>query len=238
MCGVSFQRVRKDCREKGCLSFGQFFCGFVEIMLACGFYAIDAVSEFNHVEIHLHNPFFAPECFYKYCLICFKRFSYVTPAVPEKDVFGCLLADGAGSSRRFACSFGFLTGYFYLFEIEAVVRQKAVVFGCNHGSYHVGRDVLYVHPIFFQSDLSVVGQGLLYAAFNHEKCNGRIDKDIQNGCQDAQPYVCKTDDACPFEHFPQKTFFAFASAHPFGCFVFYGRQNYKICSQNLLLIPK
>src|SRR5271165_6647178 len=85
--------------DPGGLELGQILCWYMVVGAGGGFYAVDAFSHFGDVEVHFENSFFSPDELDHKRKVDFQSFTEPTAALPQKDVFGHLLADGAGAVK-------------------------------------------------------------------------------------------------------------------------------------------
>lgn len=95
-------------------------------------HSVDAVSHLNRIEIDFHNPFFAPYPFDQQGEIDFYAFSYITFRWKQEDILSCLLGYGAGATHPLSF-FRLITCLLYLFDIKAVVVEKQIILGSDHG---------------------------------------------------------------------------------------------------------
>src|SRR3546814_8750917 len=65
----------------------------IEVADGACFHAVSANAGFRDVQIHLHDALLAPEVLDKDREPCLQAFAEEPSILPQKGVFGCLLAD-------------------------------------------------------------------------------------------------------------------------------------------------
>ena len=157
--------IGQDGCQQRALLFGDLVGRFSEIMLGRSFRAIDSGSKLHDVQIDGHDPPLGPEQFDQSGKIKLQTFSYPASPGPEKQIFGCLLADGAGSSGAFG-AFVVFDGFLDRPKVKTPMQEKVLIFSTDHSGRQMSADLIQWNPIFFQDSLFTI-RPLFYAADHH-----------------------------------------------------------------------
>ena len=149
---TEFQWIGKGCGDKSAIWACQGDCGPSEVLLRYSFGPIDAVTHFDGVEIDFHDAFLAPDELNQDGKVGFQALTNPAGIWPEKDVLGCLLADGAAASVAFAGA-SFLHRLVDFDEVEAVVGEETLVLACHNGDRHVDAHRVERYPMMLEAQL-------------------------------------------------------------------------------------
>ena len=121
----------------------------MEVAPSCRFRAIDSSPHSCHIQLHLQNPFFAPDFFDKYGEIGFYPFPQPGLCAPGKAILGCLLTDRTAAANWASIE---KMGVFHLrnfLEVKSIVLVKSLIFRCNDGIYHFVGNIINWRPFEF-----------------------------------------------------------------------------------------
>lgn len=123
---------------------------FSEVTLRTGLCSIGANPGFRDIEIDLDNPFFAPDVFDPEGEPRLQSFAEIATALPKKDVFSGLLADGGAASDT--TTLGIVArGFLNRFSVKAPMAAKFGVFSSDYGRDQIGIDIIKALPILGNS---------------------------------------------------------------------------------------
>ena len=137
------------CGKSRCFDAGQVFRAFLVVAVRPCLGSIGADACFCDVQIDFHDAAFAPDGFDQKCEIHFRHFAEVTgpaTALPEKYIFGGLLADGRSAAYPPA-AFVALKGLFDGFAVKSVMAAEFAIFGGYDGTHQIGGNVGQPRPV-------------------------------------------------------------------------------------------
>lgn len=120
----------------GGLAASEIFGAGVEVVFGGGFDAIDAGAELGDIKIDFEDTRFADGGFEPPGEGDFEPLAQPAALGPEEEIFGSLLADGAGAFGALAALVVFV-GFADGFPIEALVLAEEVIFGSDDGGLGV-----------------------------------------------------------------------------------------------------
>jgi hypothetical protein len=166
--GFEFPRIGQDRGNRRRLRPGKVFGTGVEIETRSRFGAINPVTHLDAVEIHFEYPFLAPDNFDKNGKIDLKAFANPAPGRPEKDIFGGLLGDSAGTAQGLAALLRSIERISDSLEIEAEVIDKILIFAADNGQHQIAGDRVERDPMMLP-DRFFACVKLFDAANQHER---------------------------------------------------------------------
>ena len=145
---VALARIGQCGGDEGGVALGEPRGRLVEVAARDGLNAVDAVAGLGHVEVHLEDTLLAPNVLDEDGEVNFEALAQPTVAVPQKDVLGRLLTDGAGAALPLA-ALRLVDGLTDGLEVESVVLQEILVLAGDYSlagvvAYLVERDPLVV----------------------------------------------------------------------------------------------
>jgi hypothetical protein len=165
-------RIRKHrCEQCGFRSV-QFRCRLAEVVLSCGFYSVNAIAEFDDVQIGLQYSPFVPAAFQQQGEVRFESLSHPRASRPKKQVLGRLLGQRTGS---FGAAAPFIVVHRLLnrLPVKAAVLGKVLIFRGNDSSAHDGCD-------FVERTQWYAGE--YFPSLNQEAMRRSIIKVVTGGC--------------------------------------------------------
>src|SRR5690606_12903246 len=129
----------------------EVFCFLVEINIRGPLYSKNAFTHFHHIQIHFQYPVFTPDPFNHKSEIGFQPLSDKTAALPEKNILGHLLADGAASpdpSRLFLIILHSLAD---TLPVKSAMISKKLILRCNHRQPRVIRYFRSIHIVALEA---------------------------------------------------------------------------------------